>query len=245
MCVMRRSACILLISLLPSFARAAIRLTPEVAIADPSPAPQEGLQRPDAVATDGTDFLVAWVAPGGLNTGVVRADGKLASLPRLAIARSEQIHDVSACWTGAAYLVTWCEPWGQAFFTEQAAGKIAKQRPGASPADEFDVGVGSYPSGIACGAEGSVWYTMPGTNKIGRFKRDCFCSESFDVPTYGPYGITVGPDGSVWFTEPAADKIGRLQLRPQGDADGNGAVDVADVFWLINFLFAGGPVPVP
>src|SRR5213075_176221 len=46
---------------------------------------------------------------GGLNTGVVRADGKLASLPQLAIARSEQIHDVSACWTGAAYLVTWGE----------------------------------------------------------------------------------------------------------------------------------------
>jgi streptogramin lyase len=145
-----------------------------------------------------------------------------------------------------AYLVTWCEPWGQAFFTEPAAGKIAKQRPGApAPADEFDVGVGSYPSGIACGAEGSVWYTMPGTNKIGRFKRDCFCSETFDVPTYGPYGITVGPDGSVWFTEPGADKIGRLQLHPQGDADGNGRVEVADVFWLINFLFAGGPVPVP
>jgi virginiamycin B lyase len=146
-----------------------------------------------------------------------------------------------------AFLVTWCETWGHAFFTEFGAGKIARQLPSQPAPDEFDVGAGSYPSGIACGAEGSVWYTMLGTNQIGRFKRDCFCSETFDVPTpnAGLYGITVGPDGSVWFAENSANKIGRLQLRPQGDADGNGIVNVSDVFWLINFLFAGGPVPVP
>jgi hypothetical protein len=28
-----------------------------------------------------------------------------------------------------------------------------------------------------------------------------------------------------------------------GDADGNGVVDVSDVFFLINYLFAGGPLP--
>ena len=30
----------------------------------------------------------------------------------------------------------------------------------------------------------------------------------------------------------------------QGDIDGNGVTDVADVFYLINFLFAGGPAPI-
>jgi hypothetical protein len=30
---------------------------------------------------------------------------------------------------------------------------------------------------------------------------------------------------------------------PIGDADGSGAVDVSDVFYLINYLFAGGPAP--
>ncbi len=30
----------------------------------------------------------------------------------------------------------------------------------------------------------------------------------------------------------------------QGDVDGNGQVNVADVFYLINFLFAGGPPPI-
>ncbi len=108
---MRRTACILLlVSLLPTFARAAVRLTPEVAIADPSPAvPQEGINRPDAVATDGTDFLVVWAGPGGLNTGVIAADGALKGLPRQAIERAEQIRNVSLCWTGATYLVTWGE----------------------------------------------------------------------------------------------------------------------------------------
>jgi hypothetical protein len=30
----------------------------------------------------------------------------------------------------------------------------------------------------------------------------------------------------------------------KGDVDGNGSVNVADVFYLINTLFAGGPAPV-
>jgi hypothetical protein len=29
----------------------------------------------------------------------------------------------------------------------------------------------------------------------------------------------------------------------QGDADGSNTIDVADVFYLINNLFAGGPAP--
>src|SRR5205823_4092487 len=109
---------------------------------------------------------------------------------------------------------------------EPDSDKIARQLPSFVPADEFDVGVGSHPVYIACGAEGSVWYTMQGTNKIGRFKKDCFCSESFDVPTPGALlnGITIGPDGSVWFAESDADKIGRVQLFPQGDVNGDGGI---------------------
>ena len=32
--------------------------------------------------------------------------------------------------------------------------------------------------------------------------------------------------------------------RIPGDVDGDGVVSVSDVFYLINFLFAGGPAPV-
>jgi hypothetical protein len=43
-------------------------------------------------------------------------------------------------------------------------------------------------------------------------------------------------DGVIWAR--------LLNAGPQGDASGDGSVDVADVFYLINYLFAGGPVPL-
>src|SRR5262249_17933169 len=36
----------------------------------------------------------------------------------------------------------------------------------------------------------------------------------------------------------------RLSYRLNGDVNGDGKVDVADVFYIINFLFAGGPAPL-
>jgi hypothetical protein len=37
--------------------------------------------------------------------------------------------------------------------------------------------------------------------------------------------------------------LGAFEVEPIGDANGDGVVDIADVFYLINDLFAGGPVP--
>jgi Right handed beta helix region len=42
----------------------------------------------------------------------------------------------------------------------------------------------------------------------------------------------------------AACDLGAFELEPLGDANGDGLVTVADVFYLINFLFAGGPLPL-
>jgi hypothetical protein len=37
----------------------------------------------------------------------------------------------------------------------------------------------------------------------------------------------------------------KFSTRPiPGDVNGDGIVDISDVFYLINFLFAGGPAPV-
>jgi hypothetical protein len=41
----------------------------------------------------------------------------------------------------------------------------------------------------------------------------------------------------------SACDVGAYERAPCGDADGNGAVNVADVFFLINYLFAGGAPP--
>jgi streptogramin lyase len=93
--------------------------------------------------------------------------------------------------------------------------------------------------------DGSVWFTVQGTNKIVRRRTDGVF-EVFAVPTAGavPYGIAVGFDNTVWFTENAGQKIGRLRIHPIGDVNGDGKVDIADVFYVINFLFAGGPAPI-
>jgi hypothetical protein len=39
-------------------------------------------------------------------------------------------------------------------------------------------------------------------------------------------------------------RLFKAPLYPIGDVDGDGVVDVRDVFYLINYLFAGGPAPV-
>ncbi|HKC25272.1 MAG TPA: dockerin type I repeat-containing protein, partial [Thermoanaerobaculia bacterium] len=38
--------------------------------------------------------------------------------------------------------------------------------------------------------------------------------------------------------------LGAFEKEPIGDANGDGIVNVADVFYLINYLFAAGPVPL-
>jgi hypothetical protein len=38
--------------------------------------------------------------------------------------------------------------------------------------------------------------------------------------------------------------LGAVEANPNGDANGDGTVTVADVFYLLNFLFAGGPAPL-
>jgi CSLREA domain-containing protein len=38
--------------------------------------------------------------------------------------------------------------------------------------------------------------------------------------------------------------LGAVEVEPIGDANGDGVVGIADVFYVINFLFAGGPAPL-
>src|SRR5437016_7050177 len=89
--------------------QAAVRLTPELTIANPTPAPQREAQPPDAVASDGTDFLIAWPGADGLSVAVFSADGSVRSGARVAIPRPSTVRTVSVCWTGAVYLATWGE----------------------------------------------------------------------------------------------------------------------------------------
>jgi virginiamycin B lyase len=67
------------------------------------------------------------------------------------------------------------------------------------------------PTGIAAGADGALWFTAQGTNKIGRITTTGTITE-FAIPTASsaPAGIAAGADGAIWFTELVADQIGRI-----------------------------------
>jgi streptogramin lyase len=100
------------------------------------------------------------------------------------------------------------------------------------------------PAGIVMGADGDLWFTENIGNKIGRIALNGAIVE-YPIPTASsfPGWIALGPDGNIWFTEGAGNKVGRVQVFVPGDVNGNGDVEVGDVFHLINFLFAGGPAP--
>ena len=138
------------------------------------------------------------------------------------------------------------EPYGAV----DSARVISDRDSGTSKGFGFvvDYALSSGPLGIACAPDGSVWFTMPDANKVARFKNDGSDTyQEFTVPTASasPWGIAIGSDGSVWFGETAVGKVGRIWVHPPGDVNGDGKVDVSDVFSLVNFLFAGGPAPAP
>jgi virginiamycin B lyase len=133
---------------------------------------------------------------------------------------------------------------------------LAITEPGVDKIAFFDislhalVGEPSIPTGlsgargIAFGQDGAFWFVEYAAAKIGRAKPGEPITELY-VPTGGshPRSIAAGPNGDLWFTEQSTGKLGRIELHPSGDVNADGNIDVSDVFYLINYLFAGGPVP--
>ncbi len=78
---------------------------------------------------------------------------------------------------------------------------------------------------------------------------DEFRVNSYTTDFQGNYSVGAWSKGFV-VTWPSPDGSSTGTFARQfcdglaGDADGNGAITVADVFYVINFLFAGGPTPV-
>jgi streptogramin lyase len=82
---------------------------------------------------------------------------------------------------------------------------------------EYHAGLaaGSYPTGIAAGHEGNLWFTEPfasGGEKIGRITPAGTVTNfgaGMGSPAY-PTDIAAGADGNMWFTEYTGKKIGRI-----------------------------------
>ena len=69
----------------------------------------------------------------------------------------------------------------------------------------------SYPTDIAAGPGGTLWFTEFSGNKIGRISPSGTITE-FPLPTASSYptDIAAGADGNLWFTETGGNKIGRI-----------------------------------
>jgi streptogramin lyase len=134
---------------------------------------------------------------------------------------------------------------GHPWFTERTANKIGTLPLSGSALVEYTVPTaGSAPLGITAGPDGNIWFTEQVGNKIGRITPAGVITEyPIPTPNSGPTSITVGPDGNLYFTENSTSKIGKLEWLIRGDVTDDGNVNVADVFYLINYLFAGGPAP--
>ncbi len=76
---------------------------------------------------------------------------------------------------------------------------------------------------------------------------------TFTVMTYASHGtsnfsvitgVSIGGGKSFLVATNATNVVVTTTNLPSGDANGDGQVTVADVFYLINFLFTGGPAPI-
>jgi streptogramin lyase len=140
-------------------------------------------------------------------------------------------------------------PDGNLWFTERTGNKIGRIDPRATAAGitEFALpGVNSQPYDLVVGPDGNIWFTEYAGGKIGRITPAGVITE-YPLPSgtaSGPRGIARGLDGTLWVVEYPANQIAKVVLDVSGDANGDGAVNVADVFYMINFLFAGGTPPV-
>jgi virginiamycin B lyase len=69
----------------------------------------------------------------------------------------------------------------------------------------------SSPFNLTVGPDHAMWFTLFGSNQIGRITTAGVVRE-FNIPTANSYAdvITAGADGALWFTERDANQIGRI-----------------------------------
>jgi streptogramin lyase len=134
-------------------------------------------------------------------------------------------------------------PDGNVWFAEAWSNKIGRMTTDGA-LTEFPVPTpNSAPWGIAAGPDGNLWFTEYSSGKVARITPGGVITE-YPVPgAVHLSAMTAGPEGDVWFLDEDAGKVGRVQIFVSGDVNDDGNVSVADVFYLINFLFAGGPAP--
>ena len=101
-------------------------------------------------------------------------------------------------------------PDGGVWFAEETAFSLTRLKDGVFTRHEVGGRLAAVPFGVAVGADGTVWGTLPGVNRLVRLPPGGPPAE-LDVPTRGsqPGDVAVDARGTVWFLEMRANKIGR------------------------------------
>lgn len=185
-------------------ATAAVRITPEQAVGDPVPAPQEGLQYPNAVASDGDGFLVFWSSEAGVNLAHVGADGhRLSSRLAVPVVTFNSIASrISVSWTGSVYLASWDADEGD---NQRAVFVACFSRSGEMLSGPVRVAPGATQGGALAsnGRRSMLFYTGGTTVNAALFDTAGSLIQS-GVPIPAPQVPVVATDGSefglVWTT---------------------------------------------
>src|SRR5436189_1761449 len=101
----------------------------------------------------------------------------------------------------------------------------------AQTISEIDVPApNAHPFSVAAASDGSIWFTMPGAESIGRINSDRTLTAFGTLTT--PHLITAASDGRLWFTSSDSTIIGVI--------DSSGALSQAGSGFTHRGIAAGG-----
>ena len=175
------------------------------------------------------------VAPDGNLWVVEESVQKVGWTPRFFI-----VGDGSAAITGASDPKDIAYGWdGALWITDPGTNKIFRVSHSGTLVTSYPT-TNANPRAIIRGPGSKLWFLENGL--LGSIATNGTITE-YPLPTATSQGLAWGPDGNIWFTDPGSSKIGRFVVRVPGDVNDDGLTDVADVFYRINVLYAGGPAP--
>jgi streptogramin lyase len=184
------------------------------------PVPKENYLGEIAAGPDGNMWFTAITGVGGTAIGRITAKGEVSLYP-LPI-----IKPYGGGLGGIAQ-----GPGGYMWFTERAenneheafVGRIGTGVDGATLGEVKELPIPtkhSFPSGIAAGPGGNMWFVEAGQHEIGEVTPAGEIKQEFSATStsYSPSGIAEGPDGNMWFTQETTNSIGRIT--PSGEVKG-------------------------
>lgn len=148
-------------------------------------------------------FLLAMAALGALAAGAAEADAAQGNH----LAPAVRVSAMAAGPEGKLWFVGYR---GVAQPPAPPTGPVIGSISPRGQVSEF-AGDGGVLAGIAVGADGALWSTEPGRERIVRVSTAGAVS-NFAVPGGGAElsAIAAGPDGALWFTEGRRDAVGRI-----------------------------------